>query len=337
MELITRSALALLPVLLFLTGLILLDAYRLVRPWSIARALGWGAVAAAASYAANGVLLEVSGLSPVGYALTIGPVIEELLKALYIVYLLRTQRVGFLVDAAIVGFAVGTGFALVENVYYLSAVPEAPRLVWMVRGLGTAIMHGGATAIFALLGRLRSDVEEDARWTSYLPGYAAAIVLHTVFNRLLFSPLATTVGLLVVFPLLMRAVFRLSERRLGRWLGAGFDRDSELLALIKSGRVTGSPLGRYLYSLRNHFQGETMADMLCLLRLQAELALRAKGELILRREGFTPQPDPQIAEKLTEIRYLERRIGKAGLIALRPVGGSSGGRRWERHRLERNA
>ena len=41
------------------------------------------------------------------------------LKALIVVVLIRTHRIGFLVDAAILGFAVGTGFALVENLYYL--------------------------------------------------------------------------------------------------------------------------------------------------------------------------------------------------------------------------
>lgn len=337
METLTRSAVALLPVLLFLTGLIVLDAYRLVRPWSVARAMFAGALAAGVSYAANGFLLSASGLSPVSYALTLGPLVEEALKALYVGYLLRTRRIGFLVDAAIVGFAVGTGFAVIENIYYLTALPHAPWLVWIVRGLGTAIMHGGATALFAFVGRLRSDVEEDESWTRYLPGFAAAVALHAVFNRLLVSPLATTVGLLVVFPLLMRAVYRLSERRLGRWLGTGFDRDSELLAAIKAGRVIDSPLGRYLGALRKRFPSETVADMLCWLRLRAELALRAKGELILRRERFVPPPDPELGAKLAELRYLEGRIGKAGLAALRPIAGGAEGRRWEQHRLERSA
>jgi hypothetical protein len=80
MVIVTRSALALLPVLLFLSGLILMDAYRLVRPWSVARALGWGAAAAAAGYAANGAILSLSGLAPLSYAVTIGPVVEEALK-----------------------------------------------------------------------------------------------------------------------------------------------------------------------------------------------------------------------------------------------------------------
>ena len=55
------------------------------------------------------------------------PWIEESLKALLLVYLIRTRRVGMLVDAAIYGFAIGTGFALFENLYYLATRPETNR------------------------------------------------------------------------------------------------------------------------------------------------------------------------------------------------------------------
>ena len=79
------------------------------------------------------------------------PWLEELLKALILIHLIRTRRVGLLVDAAIAGFAVGTGFALVENLYYLAMRPEAQTDVQVIRGFGTAIMHGGATAIFGIV------------------------------------------------------------------------------------------------------------------------------------------------------------------------------------------
>ena len=79
------------------------------------------------------------------------PWLEESLKAALIVYLIRTRRVGMLVDAAIYGFAVGTGFALFENLYYLMMRPETHPAVQVIRGFGTAIMHGGATAVFAIV------------------------------------------------------------------------------------------------------------------------------------------------------------------------------------------
>ena len=49
------------------------------------------------------------------------------------------------------GYAVGAGFATVENLYYLGTLTDAHMAVWIVRGFGTAILHGGVQAIFAAL------------------------------------------------------------------------------------------------------------------------------------------------------------------------------------------
>jgi hypothetical protein len=58
--------------------------------------------------------------------------------------------------------------------------------------------------------------------------------------------------------------------------------------------------------------------MMCLLRLRAELAIRAKGVLMMREAGFEPAPDSTVKGKLEELRYLEKNIGRTGLLALDP-------------------
>ena len=53
--------------------------------------------------------------------------------------------------------------------------------------------------------------------------------------------------------------------------------------------------------------------MLCYLRLHVELALRAKGLLLLRESGFAVQPlDDETRAQIDELRYLERSLGKTG-------------------------
>ncbi len=71
--------------------------------------------------------------------------------------MLRQRRLGFLVDAALVGFSVGTGFALVENLEYLRTVNDERLILWLVRGFGPAILHGAMTALFAILVKSLSD------------------------------------------------------------------------------------------------------------------------------------------------------------------------------------
>ena len=53
-----------------------------------------------------------------------------------------------MVDTAISGFAVGAGFALIENLTYIPDLSSSGLVSSAIRGLGTAMMHGGTTAIF---------------------------------------------------------------------------------------------------------------------------------------------------------------------------------------------
>jgi hypothetical protein len=119
------------------------------------------------------VVVERLGLCPgTVYVRYLAPVVEEALKAAFLVFRIRTGRVGFLVDAAIHGFAVGAGFALVENVYYLNRLDDAPLGVWVVRGFGTAVLHGSTTAMFAVLGKGISDRRDRAGMAEF-PRYRA--------------------------------------------------------------------------------------------------------------------------------------------------------------------
>ena len=327
--------LALVPVQLFLLVLAGLDTWRLVRPRRIASSLLAGCAAAAVSFVVNNTLVALTGMAALPFALLVAPLVEETVKGAWSAWLVRTRRAGFLIDAALLGFAVGAGFATVENLYYLQSRPDAPLFVWVVRGVGTAVMHGGASALFAIV--LRAMRDGPARRAAWPAALAAAWLLHAGFNRLLSWPMPATGLLLVVVPVVLITAHRLGERRLRAWLGRGFDRDSELLALIRGGEVRATPLGRYLESLQAMTTPAIRADMLCLLRLQAELAIRAKGTLLLREQGLAPAPDPDLAASLGEVEHLERSIGRAGLLALRPVSPWRGADRWQRHLLEHEA
>ncbi len=323
------SVLAFLPVSLFLLSLLYLDSFKLVRLRTIVELIVIGCLAAAVSLLINYWLLRMG----VGrYLLTRfdAPAVEETLKALPILVMLRTRRIGFLIDAAICGFAVGTGFALTENLYFVSTLAAAPPALWVVRGFGTAVMHGGTTSIMsmitkALLDRKRSE----ALWLA-APGLLIAILLHSLFNHFVLSPAISTVVIILVLPPLMVLVFSQSERYLREWLGTGFDLDAELLKIMQSGEFAQSGAGQYLQSLRDHFDGAVLADMLCYLRLQSELALRVKGVMMLRESGFPIKKDPEVPEKLTELRYLRQNIGKIGELALAPLLRDV----WQLHMLE---
>jgi hypothetical protein len=190
---------------------------------------------------------------------------------------------------------------------------------WIVRGFGTAIMHGGATAIFAVMSLSAVERVEGARSWVFLPGFALAVALHAAYNHLFLSPKLSTLAMIVVMPPLFYLVFERSAKAVGNWLGRGFDADTEMLDLINSGRLSNSPVGEYLHTLKDKFKGTVLADILCFLRLYTELALRAKGILMMRENGFEVGVDDETRAKFDEMRYLERSIGRTGLIAMQPV------------------
>lgn len=330
-----RILLGLLPVFSFLVVLILLDSYKLVRPQWVVRLIAAGALAAVASLSLNGVILDHTGIDEGRLVRIIAPAVEELLKGAVIILLILRRRIGFLVDAAIFGFAVGAGFALVENPSYFLILEDRSLALWVVRGFGTAVMHGGVTAIFAMISKTLADRAGGARWWVFLPGFLAASTLHSIFNHFFFSPYLSTALILVVLPVFFIAVFALSERRTRDWLGVGFDTDAELLELIGGGRISENRIGRYLEELRERFPAATVADMLCLVRLRAELSIRAKGVLLAREAGFTLPPDPEMEDRLAEIEYLEHEIGPTGLLSLHPVRHMSDREIWQINALAR--
>ncbi|MEX0692133.1 MAG: PrsW family glutamic-type intramembrane protease [Gemmatimonadales bacterium] len=307
-----------LPVFLFLGALVLIDSYKLVSLRAVLFSVAAGLVAAATSWGANVSLRDALALDAIRYSMYVAPLVEEPLKAAFVVFLMRTNRVGFVVDAAIHGFAIGTGFALLENLYYLLVTTEATLWTWIVRGFGTAVMHGGATAIVAMVAKTFEHKSNAFRLHHLLPGLGAAVVLHSLYNHFLLDPILATALIVLVFPALSVAVFQHSERETQNWLGTGFDTDQELLRVIRSGQMAETRVGRYLVSLRNRFPPEVLVDMMCLLRLRVELSIRAKGALLLREAGFDPPHDPKLAATFEELRYLEKSIGRTGLLAMDP-------------------
>jgi RsiW-degrading membrane proteinase PrsW (M82 family) len=334
-DLIVRLLFGALPVLAFLAALIYLDSYKLVKVRWVLMTVALGALVAGGAYWIGGAFIARTDLSFVTYSRYVAPLIEETGKALFVVYLIRSHRVGFIVDAAIYGFAIGSGFAVVETLYYAAFLsPDTALAVWMVRGFGTAIMHGGTTAIFSIVAKSLSDRTEGQGITPFLPGLLIAVSLHSVYNHFVLHPVLYTVAILLGLPPLFSFVFARSEQALARWLNVGFDANTELLELIHSGELTSSRIGMYLSSLKNSFSGETVADMLCYLRLHVELALRAKGLLMMREAGFTVEVDSAIRASFEELAYLEQSIGKTGRLAMAPFVQRTSQELWQLHMLD---
>jgi len=332
--LLAKSLSALLPVVVHLLVLLAMDGYKLVRMSLVLLAVACGLGAALVSQLVNDALLAGTSMELSFYSPFVAPFIEEALKGVFLVYLIATRRIGFLVDAAILGFAVGVGFALTENSLFLTLRLDAGLLVWVIRGFGTAVMHGSTVALLAVLTQGLVELAPRIRAGHFIPGYLLAVAVHSAFNQFFISPAVSAAAMVLGLPALMYAVFRLSDHNLQKWLGAGFDSDSKLLEAINQGRLTRTPVGSYLLTIQEKFPPTVVADMICLLRISVELSIEAKGLLLMRKQGFSLAPSPDIEERLVEVAFLEKSIGPTGRLAIGPL--LPRGRKdfWQRQLLE---
>ena len=318
LEALLRIFVGLLPVLVFLGTLLYMESYKLVRLHLIIRVFLTGTSMAVVAYFVNGYAIEALNMEFMDFSHFVAPLIEESLKGLVVVYLFRRNRIGSLVDGAILGFVVGAGFAMAENMYYLYHAADAHIAIWVVRGFGTAVMHGGVTAIFAIIAQIMTERQTRAKLFLFIPGLLVAAVLHSIFNQFPISPILSTIATLILIPLILVLVFKKSVTLMHQWLEVDFDANGALLEKIQAGEFTQSKAGRFLLQLRQRFDGLIAADMLCYIRLHIELSIRAKSILIAREFGMEIEKGKDINDKFRELRALEKSIGKAGLLAMRP-------------------
>lgn len=134
----------------------------------------------------NTVLLQWFGGDMAYVNTNITPIAEEFMKALPVLYfaLCFSDHRDTLIS---ISYAMGIGFALLENMVILTANVGKVTILWaLVRGFGAARMHSGCTA---LVGNGISYVRK-RRKLFYCGTFSlliAAVIAHALFNTLIQS------------------------------------------------------------------------------------------------------------------------------------------------------
>lgn len=330
---ILRLSFSLLPVLAFLAMLTWLDSYKLVRFSLIVKTIFFGMLIAVPAYIINtqlGKIINEELLS--GF---FAPISEEILKAIFPLLLIKKNKIGFVADAAIIGFAVGTGFALIENIYYALSLTDASIMVWVFRGLGTAIMHGGNTALFAMLFIYLQEKHPQRTMLTINMSILPVFAIHSFFNHFFLPPIINIILQILLLPILMMFVFERSEKGLKEWLQVGFDTDVKVLSYLKSGQFSQTKQGQYLLRFKQRFAPEILFDLFCYLRIYLELSIRSKGILMLKETGMEIEIEEEIQDKFKELQFLEESIGKQGIVTIQPLLNISKRELWQIYFLEK--
>jgi len=203
-------ALALLPAAALLQLTMWLDRVEAKPVWLLMRCVLWGAgPAAVASGLVNTAVAVSSG--PRAAAMLSAPLIEEAMKGLALVWLLRHRRdqIHDALDAAMYAMCVGIGFAAVENAeYYAAALQKsAPVLAFTViqRGLITPFAHPLFTFATALGIASAANRRSPAVIAYPLLGYACAVSAHSLWNTFPFTWMFVIPGFIALALYIYRA------------------------------------------------------------------------------------------------------------------------------------
>lgn len=315
--------LALVPVLLLLGLFVWLDAFKLMSLREILVLLILGGVAGIASYPVSGTFLDTLPIGFNSYSRFVAPWIEEALKAVIIIILFWFNRVGYKLDAVITGFAVGAGFSVVENIIYLTIFPDFGAGTWLVRGLGTAVMHGATLAILAAiaheLGERESresagDFTFSLLW--FVPGYVVAVALHMAFNQFPDRPMLAMMGAALFAPVAIMAIFHFGTAEAQKWLAAECAQHQAQFEALRHGKWPDGPSARKIAALSERLDPETVKRIKRYWELQAWLVVQAEETLMEEASGDAEFDAEAVRSAFAELAGLKRALGRSTFAAV---------------------
>lgn len=309
--------------LLFLYIIKWLNFFETHRPKLIFIALAWGAISVLFSYLVDHPLVPIVGRPVV--AVKIGPSVEEIFKSLILLYLVRRADYTYFVDGAIYGFAVGIGFAVAENMLYLSRVDvNTGLIVAITRAFSASVMHGGSTALVGIaMGGfpLARKVHPLIAW---VVGLAIAIAYHMTYNDLAFKNFGQK-GQLIIFGIAFGGLLvvaaailwglRRERRRLRKSLGmtAGVSRgEASLVQRIDD-------LDKLLLPVETRF-GELKREQVAnVLLLGAQLAMKEAQIKGTSDAEFRSELEAELVDAKRELKKQRHGVGMYVMSYVRSI------------------
>jgi len=321
-DLVLKALIAMAPVLILLMVFDRLDVFNLIPMREIALLTALGAGLALVSYLVNWRVMEGFPIGWGPFTRYVAPPIEEAIKAAPIIYMFSRNRLGFKLDAAIAGFAVGAGFSVAENAWYLLTLTGTNISDWLVRGFGTAVMHGAATALFAVIAHEMSEKQSESAAAHYsfkpllfLPGFMVAVVIHSAFNHFPQQPLLAMVLTLLLAPAALFLTLARSERATRLWLASDAAAHREMLAEIRAGHFAETKAGAVLHEI-GAIGAFSEAELSAYAELKMEMVLRAEELILASHEGNADVAGEVEREKLRRLDAISERLGAALTTAI---------------------
>jgi RsiW-degrading membrane proteinase PrsW (M82 family) len=301
-----------------------LDFYKTGAFGLILGSFAWGIAAFGAAFYINTWMVNnVDWVTTLVFKRYTAPIIEEILKAIILVYLVRRPNFTYFVDGAIYGFAVGIGFAIIENYFYIGTNSDVAVPVAISRVISTNLIHASASGMVGIAMGLARFQRFSGRAAILIVGLAVAMAVHLIFNNVvtriessLIVVIATVIGGVATGSIVLAIRRGLKEEK--AWI-------EETLGMAD--RVTASEAAvvhqitdwnEILAPIAEIFPDQ-ISDIEDFLRLQARLGIMRKTLEKLTDEKMVANVRDQMTELREEMDEARRSVGYSAMIYVRTI------------------
>ena len=193
---------AIVPMITYLWIVWLMDRYDREPIGLLALNFFWGAIGAIFFAVVFSILTSaLLGTKEFLDAVFVAPVVEEPVKAVFLLWTVRDRRFDNITDGFVYGMAIGLGFGMTENfMYFLGAGTVGEwLLVVIIRTLFSAVMHAMATGTVGAFIGFTKFGSAASRWPLRGAGLAIAMTMHFVWNYSVSVNSAGMVGIGFLF------------------------------------------------------------------------------------------------------------------------------------------
>ncbi|MEY2816737.1 MAG: hypothetical protein RL275_200 [Chloroflexota bacterium] len=253
----------------------------------------------------------------------VAPVVEEILKAIILIYLVNRADFNYVVDGALYGFGAGIGFAIIENIEYVQGNIASALVIALARVFSTNLMHATSSGLIGTsLAFYRGDENKRRGLLVVFGGYILAIFFHGVFNTMVNAGtfLAFAISYGAIGAALIWYVIRIGMTKQKNWVGeklGASDRvtKEEVRAVTSIDKVVETLIEPF----RERFGDDKVPLVRELMYKQVEMGIKRK---LL---DATPSPTKRkevedIVKKLyQEMEVLRNQIGMYPMMFVREV------------------
>jgi RsiW-degrading membrane proteinase PrsW (M82 family) len=299
--------------LLFLYAIWAMEIFAFNRVKLLFGSFAWGLAAFAVAFLVQSLLVHAGILSREQVTLYSAPVLEEILKATGVALLAYRMRLRYAVEGASYGFASGTGFAVAENLLYLSSSPDVALEIALTRVLSVSLMHAFATALVGAVlgGNTVRGRNTSAR--SALLALGIAIVVHGLFNQiaqgihglpLIVAAITIGIGCMIAIGLVIHRTL-MSARR---WIDGELN---ETLASAGERAAACDPqrIAELLAEHRDVIDGRRAEIVNRYVRLLAQRAILAKTRALNQRPSYVARLQRDLQAVDEQIALLRGEMG----------------------------